>query len=227
VLNAAIRTARSFTGRLADVEVVGDGLAPLVARGYAHGNAVPENVRFIGLKCSHDGRFVPSVRTSLRIGNVRRPTAGGVSFSSSEAMTCRHACDGAGRSCGARTLDSLDVFRECRCRLHLRNSDSSPQHRSVIVFHSVPARKQGNFPRRGVRVPSMKSRGRAPKSFNPAVSQSESAPLLSDLAAKLFLNHRPQRRQVFLQSFPDSARRHIFVAGRGHFSPRNARPACL
>jgi hypothetical protein len=25
------------------------------------------------------------------------------------------------------------VFRECRCRLHLRNSDSSSQHRSVIV----------------------------------------------------------------------------------------------
>src|SRR6266540_4882459 len=40
MLNAAIRTARSFTGRLADgdVEVVGDGLAPLVARGYAHGS---------------------------------------------------------------------------------------------------------------------------------------------------------------------------------------------
>jgi hypothetical protein len=40
MLNAAIRTARSFTGRLADgdVEVVGDGLTPLVARGYAHGS---------------------------------------------------------------------------------------------------------------------------------------------------------------------------------------------
>jgi hypothetical protein len=38
MLNAAIQTARSFTGRLADddVKVVGDGLAPLVARGYAH-----------------------------------------------------------------------------------------------------------------------------------------------------------------------------------------------
>ena len=40
MLNAAIQTARSFTGRLADgdVEAVGDGLAPLVARGYAHGS---------------------------------------------------------------------------------------------------------------------------------------------------------------------------------------------
>jgi hypothetical protein len=35
MLNAAIQTARSFTGRLADgdVEVVGDGLAPVVAHG--------------------------------------------------------------------------------------------------------------------------------------------------------------------------------------------------
>jgi hypothetical protein len=40
MLNAAIQTARSFTGRLADgdVEAVGDGLAPLVARGYTHGS---------------------------------------------------------------------------------------------------------------------------------------------------------------------------------------------
>src|SRR5262245_6637259 len=65
------------------------------------------------------------------------------------------------------------------------------------------------------------------------LSTLESSPLLSDLTAKLFLDHRPQRRQVFVQSFPDSAWRHIFVVvaievtGRGYFSPRNARPASL
>ena len=72
MLNAAIRTARSFTGRLADgdVEVVGDGLCPtgrarLRARQSCRLPPSPENVRFSGLKCSHDGRFVPSVFFAL------------------------------------------------------------------------------------------------------------------------------------------------------------------
>jgi hypothetical protein len=70
MLSAAIRTARSFTGRLADVEVVGDGSCPHWSSAFTRTavvpvTAVPENVRFGGLKCSHDGRFVPSVFFAL------------------------------------------------------------------------------------------------------------------------------------------------------------------
>jgi hypothetical protein len=65
--------------------------------------------------------------------------------------------------------------------------------------------------------------------MRPATCQSCESELLLRVAAKLLLDHRPKRRQVFLRRLPRAAWLHIFVivaievSGCGHYLSRECR----